>query len=84
MTKRLLLTLLATSVLMSGGCLFHRKSRKPKESSAIASDVETEFRQRWVAKRVAELNAQGVSGAAAQQQAEQEFGEKFSFAQPKK
>lgn len=82
MIKRLLLSLLAITVLLSSGCLFHRKARKPKESSAIATDVEKEFQQRWIAKRVADLSAQGVTGAAAQTQAETEFREKFPFAVP--
>ncbi len=84
MTKRLLLSLLAATVVFSTGCVFSKKSRKQKESSAIASEVESEFRQRWIAKRVSELAAQGVTGPAAQQQAAQEFQEKFSFAKPKK
>ena len=82
MTKRLLLTLVATSVLFSSGCLFHRKGRKAKESSAIASEVQTEFRTRWIAKRVSELATQGITGAAAEQQAANEFREKFAFATP--
>lgn len=84
MTKRLLLCFLAIAVALSTGCLFSKKSRKPKESSAIATEVETEFRQRWVAKRVSELTAQGFAAAAAQQQATQEFNEKFKFAKPGK
>ncbi len=84
MTKRLLLSFLAVAVLLSTGCLFSKKSRKPKESSAIATEVELEFRQRWMAKRLGELQTQGITGTAAQQQADQEFREKFSFAQPTK
>jgi hypothetical protein len=84
MTKRLLLSLLAIGVLSSSGCLFHRKGRKPKESGAIATDTEKEFHQRWISRRVSELAPQGVTGAAAQEQAEQEFRQKFSFAEPKK
>ena len=85
MTKRLLLSLLAVAVLSSTGCnLFHRKAKKPKESSAIATEVQKEFHQRWIAKRITELNAQGITGAAAQQQAEGEFRERFSFATPAK
>jgi hypothetical protein len=84
MIKRLLLSLLAITVLASSGCLFHRKGRKPKESSAIATETEKEFHQRWVAKRVSELAAQGVTGAAADQQAEIEFRTKFPYALPAK
>lgn len=84
MTKRLLPSLLAVTILATTGCLFHRKARKPKDSPAVATEVEKEFRQRWIAKRVSDLNAQGVNGAAAEQQAEHEFREKYPFAVPKK
>lgn len=83
MTKRLLLILLSSSVVFSTGCLFKRKNAKPKESSAIATEVETEFRQRWIKQRISELNARGVVGADAEQQAAQEFQQKFAFANPK-
>lgn len=82
MTKRLLLALLAITTLFSTGCLFSRKSSHPKQSSKIASDVEQEFRARWMAKRVSDLAQQGVTGAAAQAQASREFQEKFTFAVP--
>ncbi len=81
MTKRLLFILLAASMLLSG-CLFSRKPRKPKETSAIATDVEQEFKSRWIAKRVADLAAQGVTGDAAQEQANRDFQDKFAFAVP--
>lgn len=84
MTKRLPLCLLAAALLCSPGCLFHRKSSKPKETGAIATEVEQEFRTRWIAKRVSELAAQGVTGPAAQSQAEQEFVTKFDFAKKSK
>lgn len=80
--KRVFLSLLAMTALLSSGCLFSRKSRQPKETGAIATDVEREFKQRWLARRVSELSTQGVTGPAAQQQAEQEFVQKFTFAEP--
>ncbi len=84
MTKRLLLIVLSSSVLFSTGCLFKRKNAKAKETSAIATETETEFRQRWIKQRTAELNASGVVGPQAEQQAAQEFQEKFAFANPRK
>ncbi|HVU32394.1 MAG TPA: hypothetical protein VHE61_03100 [Opitutaceae bacterium] len=84
MTKRLLLSLLAVAVLLSSGCLFWRKSHKPKESGAIATEVEQEFRQRWTARRISELAQQGVTGPAAQAQASQEFDQKYPYAIPSK
>lgn len=84
MKKRVFLTLLATSVLFSTGCMFWKKSKTPRESTAIATDVEKEFQQRWMTKRLADLAAQGITGEAAQQQADQEFHAKFAYAQPVK
>jgi hypothetical protein len=58
-----------------------KKSKEPKQpkiSSHIASDVEMEFRRRWVAKRAAELSASGMPAAQAQGQALAEFRQKFS------
>jgi hypothetical protein len=85
MTKRLLLSFLAVAALMTSGCVFSRfmhksdKPKEPKESSAIATDVEREFKQRWVAQRVSQLATQGITGQAAQDQATREFAEKFNF-----
>lgn len=70
----LLLTLAAAS-----GCLFHRKSAKPKENPHIATEVEQDFKQRWMEKRVAELTTQGVAADAAQQQAAKEFAERYEY-----
>lgn len=85
MTKRLLPVLLASTVLLSTGCgLFSRKSGQPKESSAIAADVEETFRRRWVDKRVADLIAQGTEANAARVQAENEFRARYGFTPRKK
>ena len=84
MIHRLILALLSMSALFSTGCgLFSKKGSQPKESSAIASDVEATFRRRWVEKRAGELVAQGVEANAAQAQADAEFREKFGFANKK-
>lgn len=79
MTKHLLLFVLATSTLLSSGCVFSKKTPRVKESSAISAEVEESFRQRWVDKRVAELTAQGTAADAARTQAETEFRERFGF-----
>ena len=71
------------TVLGASGCLFHRAPKQPKEKPDIATGTEREFQQRWVAKRVADLTAQGVAASVAEQQATQEFREKFSYAAPK-
>lgn len=84
MTKRLLLCFFATTTIFSSGCVLSRfrksdKPKEPKESSAIATDVEREFKQRWISQRVSQLGTQGITGQAAQDQAAREFAEKFSF-----
>lgn len=75
----LALTVLAAA--FSGCALARKKEAKPKETSAIASEVEAGFRQRWLDKRVAELAAQGVAPAAARAQAAGEFTERYPFTQ---
>lgn len=82
MTKRLLLSCL--TLVLATGCLFSKKPAKPKESSAIASEVEESFRKRWTDRRVAELVAQGTAAEAARTQAEGEFRERFEFTQAAK
>lgn len=85
MTKHLFLTALIATLLSTTGCgLFSKKSGRPKESSAIASEVEETFRKRWVDKRVSELTATGVAAEAARTQADAEFREKYGFSDAKK
>ena len=85
MTKPSLLTVVLLAVLASStGCSFFKKSNRPKASSAISSEVEATFRQRWVDKRVGELTAQGVAADAARQQASREFHERYQFDQKPK
>jgi hypothetical protein len=79
MTKRLLPTCLAALIGLTSGCIFTKKSTKPKESSALAAEVEDSFRQRWLDKRVSELAAQGVAADAARTQAANEFRERYSY-----
>lgn len=81
MTKLICHAALVAALLFSTGCLFSKKKGSAKESSAISSDVEAIFRQRWVDKRVAELTAAGTAAAAARTQAEQEFRERYQFDQ---
>jgi outer membrane murein-binding lipoprotein Lpp len=86
MTKPLLVSALVVAFALTAGCnMFSKKSARPKESSAIASDVEATFRRRWMDKRVGELTAQGATAEAARAQADAEFREKYPFDQrPKK
>lgn len=80
MTQHLFLTAaLAVLAVTASGCSLFRKSPKARESTAISSEVEATFRQRWMEKRLAELKAQGVAEAAAQTQATQEFEARYQF-----
>lgn len=87
MTKRLypfLAAVLALSAL-TGCSLFRRKSvvKQPKPSPYISNEVELQFEQRWKEKRVADLVGQGMDAQKAQAQADAEFAQQYSFAQPK-
>lgn len=79
MSRRFIFTALACVVTLTSGCTLFRKSSKPKESSAISSEIEENFRRRWVDNRIAELVAQGMAAEAARPQAEREFRERFGF-----
>lgn len=79
--------LLCLAVLVLGaasGCNLFRKSKKPKQNPAIAAELETSYRQRWLDRRAAELATQGVEAAAAREQAEKEFHEKFPYLNERK
>jgi hypothetical protein len=78
--KRLLLICLALSTaIVLAGCLFSKKTAKPKEDPPIAAGVEASLKQRWVEKRISELTASGVAPAAAKAQAEEEFRVRYSY-----
>ncbi len=75
----LLAGLAAGLLLADGGCLFWRKSKKPKEDSAIAAATAADLHTRFMDKRTAELVAQGKDAASAKQQAEAEFQAKYPY-----
>ena len=79
MIKAFLCSVCIAALCFSSGCLFSKKANRPKESSAIAADVEESFRKRWVEKRASELTAKGTAADAARMQAESEFRERFLF-----
>lgn len=83
MISRLLLSCIVFALPLLSGCLFS-KNRKPKESRAIAGEVEETFKRRWIDQRVTELAAQGLAAEAARTQATQEFETKFEFNRPAK
>jgi len=78
--NRLLLLLLFTSpmLLATNGCF---GPKKPKPNPAIAAETEANFRQRWIAKRIAELQAspEAPDGRKAREMAVREFAEKYEF-----
>ena len=71
----------ALCLLLLNGCLFwNKKPSGPaieKESPAVATSVEKDFKVRWVEKRTSDLVTQGVSASAAHDQAVSEFDAKF-------
>ena len=75
--KRSLLFLLILPLALFAGCSHAKK--KPKESSAIASEVEEGFKQRWIEQRGAQLMAQGMRADLARQQAIDEFRVRFGY-----
>lgn len=77
--NRLILALISATVLLSSGCLFSKKTKKPKENPAIAADTDENFRQRFLDKRVAELTAAGQSADAARAQAAEEFKARYGY-----
>jgi hypothetical protein len=78
--KPTLLLFLAMCVLGSAsGCTFWKKSKKPKQNPALASEVEGDFRQRWMEHRMGEITAAGTDATTARTQAEAEFREKYPY-----
>lgn len=71
-------------VVFSTGCNLFRKNKKPKENPNIAAQVEADFRERWVDRRVEELGATGVDAATARTQALNEFQERYPYVRPPK
>ncbi len=80
MMKRLLLSLAATLALaLCAGCLFPKNFDKTKKDPHTAADMEKEFQQRWMDKRVGDLTSQGMAPDAARAKAAAEFREKYSY-----
>jgi len=78
--NRLPLLLLFTLPILAvaPGCF---GSKKPKPNHNIAAETEESFRQRWVARRIAELQAgpDAPDGRKAREMAVKEFADKFGF-----
>lgn len=68
--------LLLSLVLGLGAGCFGRSKPNPN----IAADVEESFKQRWIARRMAELQASGVSDPRqARLQATEDFRKKYEY-----
>ena len=74
--KRLCSLILLSLFVAFGGCLSKSKQKTPE----IAQDVEESFKQRWIAKRMSELQASGVTEPReARRQATDEFRKKYEY-----
>jgi hypothetical protein len=75
--KRLPLLLLLATVLLAGAAC----SSKNKSSGALASDMEEKFKQRWIAKRMGDLQAasQAADAREARRIATEEFRQRFAY-----
>jgi hypothetical protein len=84
------LALTLAAALCAGGCshvpFFGKKKPdaplKEKADPRVATQMELQFQQRWVDKRAADLVATGLSPDVARAQANQEYQQKFNYAQP--
>jgi len=79
MTTRFPLFLLTAALTVVGTACHSLKTKAPKESPNVVSEVEAGFKQRWIDKRVAELTAPGTDATAARAQAEKDFRAAYSY-----
>lgn len=79
MKRALICSLVLTSLCLTGCLGFGSKNSKPKPSKAIATEVEEEFKQRWIEKRGAALMAKGISPDVARAQAIEEFKLNYGY-----
>ncbi len=76
--RRLFFLLIVPFVLFSAGA---GCSSKPKPSGTLATDMEEKFKQRWIAKRMGDLQAAGQAADArdARRIATDEFRQRFAY-----
>lgn len=53
--------------------------RKKAEDKSVTTQVEENFKRRWVEKRIAEITGQGVAQDEARQRALVEFRDKYEY-----
>ena len=69
------ISVLLAALALSAGC------HHAKHQAGIAAETEETLKQRWVAKRMGELQASGVSDPReARRQAVEEFRQKYKYA----
>jgi len=79
MISRFLILSFAALIAVGGVGCRSKTSKAAKDLNVPATEMEANFRQRWVDKRSAELVASGVVAEAARQQADKEFFETFTY-----
>ena len=77
--RTLVIALSAATLCLTGCNMFKKGPKKPKESKAIASQVEEDFKQRWIEKRAVDLMTRGISPDIARTQAIEEFRLNYSY-----
>ncbi len=74
--KSCCLLVLLSLVLATTGCF----NRAPKPNPNMAAELEETFKQRWIAKRMSEIQAAGLNDPRqARIQATEEFRKKFEY-----
>ena len=79
MTTRFPLFILTAALAVVGTACHIIKTKAPKENPNVAIEVEADFKQHWIDKRVAGLTAAGTDVTAARAQAEKEFRAAYSY-----
>jgi len=74
--SRCLLVCLVILMPLFAGCIGFRKKAEEK---SVTTQVEENFKHRWVEKRSAELAGQGIAQDEARRQALIEFRNKYEF-----
>jgi len=79
MTTRFSRFILTAALALTGTACHFIKTKTHKENPNVAIEVEADFKQHWIDKRVAALTAAGTDTTAARAQAEKEFRATYSY-----
>ena len=90
-SRLFIVTLFVLAGLGTSGCFsFGRKAKEPKApkeakiSGTPVSDMEKDFKVRWILTRAAELTGRGMAEAEAKAQAESEYATTYKYTKPGK